>query len=443
MTSYNGKTITYNANGGVASYDGWNYTWSNGKLSGISKTSIGSIARAAVKPITTSTKNYTFDYNAFGQRISSQYSHTWTSGGLSPVQPGDVTAINRGYIYDHSGRLIRENISKTIHLVGTESSQIVYLYDASGVVGIEYSKGSNVNTYYFLRNLQGDVVAIYDSNGVKVVEYAYDAWGNCTIKSSTTNYDLANDNPIRYRGYYYDEGTNLYYLNARYYSPEWRRFISPDDTSYLDHESVNGLNLYCYCNNDPVNFVDPSGNFVITLSAVLWAAAIGFGVGAVSGAVYGGITAAANGQDVWAGIGIGALTGGIMGAGAGVASLFIAPILAGGGVAIGATSISAGASLAIGTGISFGTGAIGGAVSDIWTQHVNNGAITDIDSIINSAFQWGFINTFGAFIGSVGGPLSNLETALITGIFNNVTGSVGLTIDAIRGKSTRRKPILA
>jgi RHS repeat-associated protein len=107
----------------------------------------------------------------------------------------------------------------------------------------------------------GDVVAIYDSNGAKVVEYAYDAWGNCTVKGTTSNYNLAYDNPIRYRGYYYDEDTKLYYLNARYYSPEWRRFISPDDTYYLDPESVNGLNLYCYCGNDPINFVDPSGHF--------------------------------------------------------------------------------------------------------------------------------------------------------------------------------------
>ena len=52
----------------------------------------------------------------------------------------------------------------------------------------------------------------------------------------------------------------MYYCNARYYSPKWRRFISPDDTAYLDPESVNGLNLYCYCNNDPVNYYDPSGN---------------------------------------------------------------------------------------------------------------------------------------------------------------------------------------
>ncbi len=253
LTSYNGKTITYNANGAVKSYDGWNYTWNKGKLSGISKTSIGSIARAAVKPITTSTKNYTFTYNALGQRTNSQYSHTWTASGLSPVQPGDVTGFNRGYTYDHSGRLIRETISTTIHGVGTESSELVYLYDENSIVGIQYTKGSTSNAYYFQRNLFGDVVAIYDTNGTKVVEYAYDAWGNCTIKGTTTNYVVAHANPIRYRGYYYDADTNLYYINARYYSPEWRRFISPDDTAYLNPKNVNGLNLYCYGNNNPIN----------------------------------------------------------------------------------------------------------------------------------------------------------------------------------------------
>ena len=65
---------------------------------------------------------------------------------------------------------------------------------------------------------------------------------------------IASRNPIRYRGYYYDEDTKLYYLNARYYCPEWRRFISPDDTAFLDPENVNGLNLYAYCGNDPANY---------------------------------------------------------------------------------------------------------------------------------------------------------------------------------------------
>ena len=128
-------------------------------------------------------------------------------------------------------------------------------------------------------------------------------------------------------------------------------------------------------------YADPSGHFVITLSAVLWAAAIG----AVSGAVYGGITVVANGQNVWAGIGIGALTGGFMGAGAGVASLFIAPVLVGEGVMVATATgagfvmgnaLSAGAALVIGTEIVFGTGFVGGMVADASTQVINDGGVT-------------------------------------------------------------------
>lgn len=112
--------------------------------------------------------------------------------------------------------------------------------------------GGTPTTYYFQRNLLGDVVAIYDTTGTKVVEYAYDAYGNCTIASTTTNYPLARANPIRYRGYYYDEDTGLYYLNSRYYSPLWRRFISPANISTLNPKAVNGLNLYCYAGNNPI-----------------------------------------------------------------------------------------------------------------------------------------------------------------------------------------------
>ena len=91
---------------------------------------------------------------------------------------------------------------------------------------------------------------------------------------------MANANPFRYRGYYYDADTGLYFCNARYYSPKWRRFISPDSTSYIDPEAVNGLNLYCYCNNDPINYCDPSGH-----SVILTACLIAFGVGAATSVV--------------------------------------------------------------------------------------------------------------------------------------------------------------
>ena len=286
LTSYNGKAITYNDNGGVASYDGWDYTWTKGKLSRIKK-NMGNSSRAIIGPSFAPSKTYTFDYNGLGQRISQNYSYFFLGDSIIPVQQGEITAYNKSFSYDHLGRLIAENIDKTFHGVGTESSKIVYLYDESGIIGMQYTNSTTAttNTYYFLRNLQGDVVAIYDTTGNKVVEYSYDAWGNCTIESATTNYPLAHANPIRYRGYYYDEATKLYYLNARYYNPQWRRFISPDDTAYLDPETPNGLNLYAYCGNDPVNYADPSGH---SLTAVI--ATIGLFIGLTAGLGYAAYT---------------------------------------------------------------------------------------------------------------------------------------------------------
>ena len=154
----------------------------------------------------------------------------------------------------------------------------MFLYDESGIIGMEYTLNGSKNTYYFHRNLLGDVLGIYDTSGTLVAKYLYDAWGNCTISGETTNYAVANANPIRYRGYYYDSDTGLYYLNSRYYSPKWHRFISPDDTSYLDPETVNGLNQYCYCNNDPVNYADPSGHLAFFVVTAIVGAALGLGI---------------------------------------------------------------------------------------------------------------------------------------------------------------------
>ena len=231
------------------SYDGMSATWNKGKLSRLSSGTLAS-----------GTSNYTYTYNAFGQRVAKTYSYLAGTSGVGSAQAGDVTAYNKKYYYDHAGRLVAEETSKTVHGTGTVTERIVFLYDESSVIGIEHTTGGVSPRYYFQRNLLGDVQAIVNTNGTVVARYLYDAFGNCTIASGTTNTAVANANPIRYRGYYYDDDTGLYYCNARHYSPKWRRFISPDDTAYLDPEAVNGLNLYCYCNNDPVNLVDPSGH---------------------------------------------------------------------------------------------------------------------------------------------------------------------------------------
>ena len=97
-----------------------------------------------------------------------------------------------------------------------------------------------------------------------MVRYIYDAWGNHAVLDANGNdiddpNHVGNLNPFRYRGYYYDVETGLYFLQTRYYDPEVGRFISQDSVEYADPTTVNGLNLYAYCGNNPVMGYDPTG----------------------------------------------------------------------------------------------------------------------------------------------------------------------------------------
>ena len=143
-------------------------------------------------------------------------------------------------------------------------------------------------------NILGDVIAIYNTEGDLQCKYNYDAWGNHRIGNArnelicdsatgviATGYEshIAILNPIRYRGYYYDTETQLFYCNSRYYSPEICRWISPDSIEYLDPENINGLNLYAYANNNPIMYYDPSGHSAILIGLII-GALIGFGTAA-------------------------------------------------------------------------------------------------------------------------------------------------------------------
>ena len=96
-----------------------------------------------------------------------------------------------------------------------------------------------------------------------VARYSYDAWGVCTVKSDTSGCNIANVNPFRYRGYYYDEEIGLYYLQSRYYDASVGRFVNADSCFACDvDKSVLTSNNYIYCENNPVNQIDVLGNVV-------------------------------------------------------------------------------------------------------------------------------------------------------------------------------------
>ena len=211
LLTYGGETIAYDALGNPTSYRGKACTWEKGRQ-------------------LKSFDGVTFSYDGQGRRTAKN------------------TIV---YTYDHSGRLLQQSD-------GTVT--LKFLYDHEGILGVEYGG----EKYIYRRNAQKDVIAILDSSGNVVVKYIYDAWGNHAVVNASGEdigdaTHIGNRNPIRYRGYYYDTETGLYYLKTRYYDPEVGRFITIDDISYLDPDTINGLNLYAYCGNNPVMRVDPNG----------------------------------------------------------------------------------------------------------------------------------------------------------------------------------------
>jgi RHS repeat-associated protein len=102
-----------------------------------------------------------------------------------------------------------------------------------------------------VRNAQGDITGLIDNAGNLVVSYTYDTWGKLVSTTGSLASTLGVKNPYRYRGYRYDTETGLYYLQSRYYNPEWGRFVNADDSGILevDQDSLIENNLYVYALN--------------------------------------------------------------------------------------------------------------------------------------------------------------------------------------------------
>ena len=278
--------------------------------------------------------SYSFSYNAFGQRIRKKYTHE----NFNNVQLLDyLTSEIHDYEYDSSSRLLKEDINLVYSDNTSYSKSIVFIYEGDEIIGFRFTSNNVTNTYYYDKSPLGDVLHIIDVNGNVVANYQYDAFGNCDIVNSS-NYEVATYNPIRYRSYYYDENIKLYYLNSRYYNPLWRRFISPDSTSYLDIETIAGLNLYSYCRNDPINKYDPTGYFGIWALVAITAASMLIGGTAQ---LVSNVMAGKTGSELWRGV-VGAAIG------AGVNALALCLAMPTGGASL---FIAAGASAIAQTGV--------------------------------------------------------------------------------------------
>ena len=229
VTEADGSYITYDTIGNPLTIGSASLTWKGRQLTNYALSS---------------TKNVSYTYNADGIRTSKTF------------VDGSTTTRHE---YTLSGSQI---VKETVFTGSTESYTLVYLYDEYGSpIGFRYrtpSYAANVfDGYFFEKNIQGDIVGIWNQNGTKVVTYTYDAWGNVTVSGMDAT-GVGAKNPFRYRGYYYDTETNLYYLQTRYYNPHWGRFISAD--KYLNaNADILGFNMFAYCGNNPILFTDLEG----------------------------------------------------------------------------------------------------------------------------------------------------------------------------------------
>ena len=244
LTSYNGQTITYDEIGNPLSYRGYTLTWQNGRQ-------LASLSGNGV------TASYTYDVD--GLRTSKT-----------------VNGVKHEYYYVGS-RLQYESFG---------SSKLWFFYDVDGnPSGVRYYNGSSTVDYYFVCNWRGDVLKIFDSAGSFVANYDYDAWGNIvSITNSnganiTSSTHIANINPIRYRGYYYDTETKFYYVNTRYYDPDVKRMLNADDSALVavSLETLTDKNYYAYCDNNPVLRTDGEGD--------IWHVAAAAAIGGISNSI--------------------------------------------------------------------------------------------------------------------------------------------------------------
>ena len=205
----------------------------------------------------------TYTYDANGNTLTAgDKTYTYNDRGQQTGYSNGTTAAS--YAYNPGGLRKAKTVGGSTKYFVYNGMNIVYEYSESVADGVAYFYGlnrtHNSNGEIYVYNAHGDVVQLVKDNSV-VASYTYDAFGNLTSQIGES------DNPFLYCGEYYDAETQTYYLRARYYNPANGRFTQQDAWAFMDASDPLSLNLYTYCCNNPVMYVDPSGTTAKDITA--------------------------------------------------------------------------------------------------------------------------------------------------------------------------------
>lgn len=262
-------TFTYDDRGNILSKNKYGYTRSENITSAPTESTTFTYSNDGWNDKLTSVNGTALTYDENGNVLTyGNKSFTWSGGrNLAQITDGDNTY---SYTYDENGIRTSKTVNGVTTYYNTRDGVILSQTDGTNtmyfqynIYGVPLSFIYNNVQYFYMTNQMGDVISITDTQGNELVQYEYDEWGAfgsiTTTHDSNTEIALANANPLRYRGYYYDTETGYYYLQSRYYDTTICRFINADSHKYLDSEYFNGTNLFVYCSNNPIVNADYSG----------------------------------------------------------------------------------------------------------------------------------------------------------------------------------------